>query len=522
VANPLAPNQTTFASRFTADTGLDGGVVTAWLLAEESSTAAQARNAANDNNWLNIASDVGAEASDSIWSDPNAAADASADWLKGQNSVPNYGRASLKIQAILNTAGQSAQTQIAAIQKSGWATSGYPTLPTLYAEFGKDAPAASSTPNSTPANQSTGSGTFTVGETSNPYEDLWTAINRLAQEVNWYVYTRTDAPQNVLFLADGTALLQQKPIATIDRWADQARILYIDFTWDNTAFEYKSQHKKRTKVSGKSNVATVASPTECTLHLICNIDAFNPGDVIALTNCGPGNGPWLVGEIRRSIFQIYSEITLVPGITPITSNAGGASKDISENLNISGTGTVGTSSPGSGNGAALSVGGYTNPLAQIQGLRPERTDMGVDYSGSGPILSATDGIVRSVFNSGWPNGTFICIEITNGSMAGKWIYYAEDITPKVAVGQKVKAGDVIGQMFEGKSGIEIGWNQPGTPALTLAAAYNQQYMHGDAGSWESAAGASMSRFLQSLNAPGGTGGSPITGGPHGQNPSGYP
>jgi hypothetical protein len=132
----LTSDQQQFASRLAADTGLDPSVVSAWLLAEESGGAAQSRQSQNNNDWLNIGYTDSATygASDSIWSDPVAAADATAGWLKGQNTIPGYGAASSGIQAILSTAGQPAATQIAALQNSGWASSGYPSLPSLYAQ----------------------------------------------------------------------------------------------------------------------------------------------------------------------------------------------------------------------------------------------------------------------------------------------------------------------------------------------------------------------------------------------------
>jgi hypothetical protein len=130
----LTSAQQTFASRLAADTGLDGGVVSAWLLAEESGGAAVSRQTANNNDWLNIGyTDSGTYGSaDSIWSDPAAAADATAGWLKGQNTIPGYGTASSGIQSILSTAGHSPQAQMSALQNSGWASSGYPSLPSLY------------------------------------------------------------------------------------------------------------------------------------------------------------------------------------------------------------------------------------------------------------------------------------------------------------------------------------------------------------------------------------------------------
>jgi hypothetical protein len=130
----LTSDQQQFASRLAARTGLDPSVVSAWLLAEESGGAAQSRQSKNNNDWLNIGyTDSGTYGSaDSVWSNPVTAADATAGWLKGQNTIPGYGRASSGIQGILSTAGQPASAQIAALQHSGWASSGYPSLPSLY------------------------------------------------------------------------------------------------------------------------------------------------------------------------------------------------------------------------------------------------------------------------------------------------------------------------------------------------------------------------------------------------------
>lgn len=133
----LTSAQQQFASRLAADTGLDPSVVSAWLLAEESGGAAQSRQAQNNNDWLNIGyTDSGTYGSaDSVWGNPVTAADATAGWLKGQNTIPGYGTASSGIQGILSTAGQPASVQIAALQNSGWASSGYPSLPSLYQQL---------------------------------------------------------------------------------------------------------------------------------------------------------------------------------------------------------------------------------------------------------------------------------------------------------------------------------------------------------------------------------------------------
>ena len=130
----LTGDQQQFAARLAQDTGLDPQVVSAWLLAEESGSAATARQGASNNDWLNIGYTDSATygATDSVWSDPVTAADATAGWLKGQDTIPGYGTASAGVQSILDTVGQPAATQVAAIQGSGWASSGYPDLPALY------------------------------------------------------------------------------------------------------------------------------------------------------------------------------------------------------------------------------------------------------------------------------------------------------------------------------------------------------------------------------------------------------
>jgi hypothetical protein len=130
----LTSDQRTFASTLAAKTGLNPGVVSAWLLAEESGGAAQSRQAEGNNDWLNIGYTGSGTygASDSVWSDPTSAADATAEWLQGKDSIPGYGTASSGVQAILNNVGQSPATQIQALQDSGWAGSGYPSLVKLY------------------------------------------------------------------------------------------------------------------------------------------------------------------------------------------------------------------------------------------------------------------------------------------------------------------------------------------------------------------------------------------------------
>jgi hypothetical protein len=133
----LTSGQQQFASTLSADTGLNPGVVTSWLLSEESGSAAESRQAAGNNDWLNIGYTGSGTygATDSVWSDPTTAASATAQWLQGQDSISGYGSASSGIQSILSSVGQTPQAQITALQSSGWSSSGYPDLANLYAQI---------------------------------------------------------------------------------------------------------------------------------------------------------------------------------------------------------------------------------------------------------------------------------------------------------------------------------------------------------------------------------------------------
>jgi hypothetical protein len=98
-------------------------VISAWELAEESSSAAQGREAQQNFNWLNIGyfdSGAGAIAFNHAFQDPVSAAEQTANFLKG-----TWGGASPGIRAILDSVGQSPQAQMTAIANSGWASSGY-------------------------------------------------------------------------------------------------------------------------------------------------------------------------------------------------------------------------------------------------------------------------------------------------------------------------------------------------------------------------------------------------------------
>ena len=151
---------------------------------------------------------------------------------------------------------------------------------------------------------------------------------------------------------------------------------------------------------------------------------------------------------------------------------------------------------------------YKNPIGP--GLTPERVDMGVDYGGAGPVHALGNGKITSVYNPGWPGGGFIGLQLSDGS--GRYVYYAEDISPAVRVGETVTAGQLIGHATGG--GIEVGWAAPPGTGQTMAAAAGQHkagLARGDPGYYPTAYGVNFSNLVRSLGGPAGIVSGPVQG-----------
>ena len=158
-------------------------------------------------------------------------------------------------------------------------------------------------------------------------------------------------------------------------------------------------------------------------------------------------------------------------------------------------------------------GGYANPLRSVEGLSPERIDSGVDYAGVGPVYAIGNGVVLNVYAADWPGGTFIAYQLSDGPAKGLVVFTAEDLNPQVSVGSTVTANTVIGQMYGGPHGIEIGWAD-GSRIPNAMARSSGQYDGGNS----TAFGYNFSRFLQALGAPGGI----LQSKPTGTLPTGWP
>jgi hypothetical protein len=173
---------------------------------------------------------------------------------------------------------------------------------------------------------------------------------------------------------------------------------------------------------------------------------------------------------------------------------------------------------------------YVNPLQAVRDLQASRIDMGVDYSGSGPVRAlgrakvvlATDRLAGP--ESCWgetcvpPPGDMIVYHLLDGPFAGRYVYVVENITIDVKAGQTVSAGQRLAILHPASPNLEMGWAS-GHGAQTLAAADRHQCACSDPGGWSSVEGRNFDALLVWLGAPGGY----LTTVPPGQHmPHGWP
>jgi hypothetical protein len=122
---------------------------------------------------------------------------------------------------------------------------------------------------------------------------------------------------------------------------------------------------------------------------------------------------------------------------------------------------------------ATGFGGYANPLRDVNALVPQEIDQGVDYCGSGPVYALGEGVVVNVYSSGWPSGVFISYRLTSGPARGRYVYVAENVTPRVHLGERVSTSTIVGVVHDAKTCMEMGWADP--PSRFAFAAGHRQF-----------------------------------------------
>lgn len=145
---------------------------------------------------------------------------------------------------------------------------------------------------------------------------------------------------------------------------------------------------------------------------------------------------------------------------------------------------------------------YRNPFHASKGLVIGRVDMGVDYSGFGPICAIGKCLVIGDGGHGWPGGHYLLYKLLRGRHKGRYVYVAEAVTPCVHAGQIVRKGQAVAYFSPDAApgkypGIETGWST-GTLNETLAAATEQPLPPNNS---DTKAGRCFARFLRNIGAP---------------------
>jgi hypothetical protein len=157
---------------------------------------------------------------------------------------------------------------------------------------------------------------------------------------------------------------------------------------------------------------------------------------------------------------------------------------------------------------------YINPLREVGNLQSSRIDMGVDYSGAGPILAlgrakvVVAGDQYAGPESCWGRtcvpapGDMIVYRLLDGRFAGKYVYVVEHITVEVKPGQIVRRGERIAILHQGSPNLELGWAS-GRGVQTLAAARRHECACADPGGVSSIEGRNFNAVMVWLGAPSG-------------------
>jgi murein DD-endopeptidase MepM/ murein hydrolase activator NlpD len=263
---------------------------------------------------------------------------------------------------------------------------------------------------------------FEVGGPDNPDESFWDAMKRLRDDVKWALFV----DGNSVYYDAETTLIRAKPATYVDRLDES--VVSFSSTWDTR------------------NIAT-----EATLVMICDPFEFRAGDVLVLRGFGPASsgsavdpplpGRWLISEIDRDRFDFVSTFRLkqpeAPGKEPAADIGTRKGKD-----------AAGGTSGGSGATGGAWPGQF--PVTGAYGTqRPGHIHAGLDVGvPHGTDCTAPfDGTITYVASSGFGvAGGMVHLRAdsnTAGLVRGDKVGWGHCVSPKVKVGDKVKAGKVV-------------------------------------------------------------------------------
>lgn len=151
------------------------------------------------------------------------------------------------------------------------------------------------------------------------------------------------------------------------------------------------------------------------------------------------------------------------------------------------------SSTAGGAATPSDVKGYVKPFT---GAKAERVDQGQDFAlkPGAAIRAIGDAKVTAVLPNWYKGQPLVAYDLLSGPAKGRTVYVAEQISPLVHKGQRVRAGQLIGRYAPHGTGLETGWAKPSGQTLAQA---TTGYTEGQA----TPAGTSFSSFLAALGVP---------------------
>jgi cell wall-associated NlpC family hydrolase len=205
-------------------------------------------------------------------------------------------------------------------------------------------------------------------------------MQRLAQEVNWYLFSNgntlyyMDGPQ---FGAQGVSVYLRLDDAGTTWTAinppdgDTATdvVSNLTYTFDNTAFQYQETHVRKGRVQRRTGVRTPQTPSQVKMNMICGIVDYRAGDVFVFQNSGIIDGRWIVEDATRNCLADRStQFTLgppvLPNLEPASTSAGALLSGQTPTPTGSSASTNSTTSPTAGApgspGNTNSAGPYVN------------------------------------------------------------------------------------------------------------------------------------------------------------------
>jgi hypothetical protein len=260
------------------------------------------------------------------------------------------------------------------------------------------------------------------GSESEPDEDSWTALGRLADERGW---RRFVLPSRRLILGSDEWLIKRSGAPLVVR-ENTAGVDEVDF-----------------EIDGRK------SGTEASFTCDAKRWTAGPGGLIDARDLGLGSGLWLIKSTSRPLFTTRTTVTLtrkqpaLPEPKPEPRDDGGPTT--AAKATAGGEATVGP----------VSASGFTWPatgrISSGYGQRSGRLHAGVDIAvpTGTPIVAAKAGTVTF---AGWANGYGNAVYIDHG--AGQVTRYAHASKLLVRTGQRVGQGERIA--LSGSTGNSTG------------------------------------------------------------------